>query len=302
MVHRTGNISVESCALCRQSDDLRESHIVPRFVWDWLRRSSGTGFFRFGFAPNKREQDGFKERLLCANCEQLLSRWEKSVAEHLFLPIHEHDASVIDYGPWFGKFCVSITWRILFLFRELGLKHFSHSLLSAAEGALDSWRLFLLDDAKDTGRFQHHCLPLGRLQHSTIAGTAPNMNRYYLRSVEVDVACNVNSAFVYAKLCRLLLVGFIQMPNASKWEGTKIGYSSGTIRPRHYKVPAEFGKFLIERAKNMANVHARMSLRQKAKLHEAMYSNADTIAQSESFRAMMYDVDLFGSSAFWDGE
>jgi len=52
----------------------------------------------------------------------------------------------------------------------------------------------------------------------------------------------------------------------------------------------------------MANLQAGISQRQKAKLSDAIYSDPDTIAQSESFRAMIHDVNVFGSSAFSDGD
>jgi hypothetical protein len=300
MIKRTGNISISTCALCRQSADLRQSHIVPRFVWDWLKRSSGTGSFRIGLAPNRREQDGFKERLLCGDCERLFSGWETQVAESIFIPIHENGASVIQYGPWLGKFCASISWRTLFLFRQLGLSHLSSDMLSAADSALDAWRSFLLDQNDDPGPFEHHLLPLESIQDSTVPETPPNMNRYFLRTVDLDVACNVNSAFVYAKLCRLMLVGFIQMPKETTWEGTKVDYESGAIRPRSYKLPGEFGQFLIGRANRMAVLQSGISDRQKGKLDQAISSNPDRIAQSESFRAMVYDVRIFGASAFSD--
>ena len=301
MIKRTNNISISTCALCRQSDDLLQSHIVPQFVWDWLKRSSGTGFFRIGLAPNRREQDGFKERLLCGDCERLFSGWEKQVAENIFIPIHESGASVIQYGPWLSKFCASISWRTLFLYRQLGLSHLSSEMLSAADRALDAWRSFLLGQNDNPGPFEHHLLPLEPIQDSTVPGTPPNMNRYFLRSVDLDVACNVNSAFVYAKLCRLMLVSFIQMPKSSAWEGTKIDYENGTIRPRSCKLSGEFGQYLVNRASKMAVLQSGISDKQKGKLDQAICADPDQVTQSESFRAMVYDVRLFGSSAFSDG-
>jgi hypothetical protein len=304
MVRRIGNISISTCALCRQSDDLRQSHIVPRFVWDWLKRSSATGFFRNGSAPNKRQQDGFKERLLCGNCEQLLSGWEKAVAEKIFIPFHENGASVLEYGPWFAKFCASITWRTLFLFRNHCLRHLSSGQLAAADCALDAWRSFLLNHINDPGAFEHHLLPLEPIQSFTGSGSAPNLNRYILRAVDLDVACNATNAFVYAKLCRLLLVGFIQVPNTSGWAGTKVDSGNAAIQPRFYKLPGEFCQFFVNRATKMAVVESATSEKQKRILDQAVYSDPYRVARSESFLAMAYDVQLFGSSAYsagWPG-
>ncbi len=48
------------CRLCGKNADLQESHIIPSFVYRWLKDSSGTGYLRFGPEPNKRVQDGYK--------------------------------------------------------------------------------------------------------------------------------------------------------------------------------------------------------------------------------------------------
>ena len=42
--------------------------------------------------------------------------------------------------------------------------------------------------------------------------------------IPMDIACNPHDAFVYAKMCRLLVVGFIKMPDRSEWVGTKVEY------------------------------------------------------------------------------
>ena len=77
-------VHVESCALCPSHEPLRESHIIPHFVFDWLLESSATGYMRLGIAPNVRVQDGAKQHLLCDDCEKRLSRWETEVAQALF--------------------------------------------------------------------------------------------------------------------------------------------------------------------------------------------------------------------------
>jgi len=50
-----------SCRLCSRARELQLSHIVPAFVYRWLKDLSGTGFLRFGKNPNRREQDGLKD-------------------------------------------------------------------------------------------------------------------------------------------------------------------------------------------------------------------------------------------------
>jgi hypothetical protein len=205
---------------------------VTEFVWRWLKETGGGGYLRFVFNPNKREQDGFQERILCGDCEGLFSSWEKEFSERVFVPMHRDGVSVVQYGPWLGKLCVSVCWRTLFVFHQMGsLHHFSDDLRTSAESALTAWRDYLLDQAKTPAPFDIHLLPLEPIQSTSVTDMPPNMNRYLLRAVDLEVVCSARSAFVYCKLCQTALFGFIKMPEASAWIGTGISYGEDTIAP-----------------------------------------------------------------------
>ena len=51
-----------ACAFCGRQQALRLSHIIPKFVFDWLKRTSATGLLRVGYEVNRPAQDGFKTR------------------------------------------------------------------------------------------------------------------------------------------------------------------------------------------------------------------------------------------------
>jgi len=70
---------VTQCALCFKSKPLRNSHILPEFLYtslyDHLHR-----FEVFSSDPSKRRlhvQKGLREKLLCGDCEQQLSKHER---------------------------------------------------------------------------------------------------------------------------------------------------------------------------------------------------------------------------------
>jgi hypothetical protein len=44
--------------LCGETNELRESHILPGFVYPWMKETSATGYLRFRQQPNVRVQDG----------------------------------------------------------------------------------------------------------------------------------------------------------------------------------------------------------------------------------------------------
>ena len=295
-------VPITACALCNSNRPLRESHIIPRFVFDWLVESSGTGHMRFGPAMNLRVQDGVKQHLLCDECEVRLSVWENETARSLFKPYHRDTSTEITYGPWLAKFCASVCWRVLLIFRGLGIKNFSDTQLLLADEALCSWSNLMFERASHPGKFELHLLPVDLIVEAQGSELPPNMNRYLARAVEIDVVSNNTAAFVYAKMCKIILVGFVQMPNSREWEGTLVEMEQGTIKPGSRAAPGAFGNYLADRARNMAALQAKISTRQKEKIERTMRANVDRVANSESFAAISQDVMIFGDSAFDEPE
>ena len=70
------------CALCQRVAPLRNSHIVPEFLYGTLYDEKNR-FRTFGAAGEpvvRLEQKGFRERLLCDECEQRFCRHERVAA------------------------------------------------------------------------------------------------------------------------------------------------------------------------------------------------------------------------------
>jgi hypothetical protein len=127
----------------------------------------------------------------------------------------------------------------------------------------------------------------------------PNMNRYFSREVEADVGATGTSAFVQVKICRLMVLGFVQMPNSREWKGTRVKMRRGSIGgPQTYCLPKNFGDYLIERAKHVASLQASISEPQKEKIVAAMRGDLDRVASSDTFEAISQDVKMFGPAAF----
>jgi hypothetical protein len=219
---------------------------VPGFVYKWLKATAATGYIRFGAEPNRRVQDGFKRYWLCRQCEQKFSRWETEFANEVFYPFNDGRTARASYEPWLMKFCVSVSWRVLTLFFQEGhLKDFPDDLQEKVKNALRAWHEFLSDLRPDLGPHEQHLLPW-----DVVSSTDPrmplNINRYILRSVDIDVVEGGHTAFVYSKLGRFMILGFISMKNTKHWDGGTRIYSNGTIEPRisflHISAPMFFRK------------------------------------------------------------
>lgn len=285
------------CALCCTNAPLQQSHVLPAFIFRWLRESSATGHMRFGEAPNKRVQDGIKLQFLCAECEGKLSKFETAFAKNLFHPWNADSSKRIQYGDWLLKFCVSISWRVLKYFQvQNGLDHFGAEQKKFAEIALDRWSKFILGIEPHPGIFEQHLLPLDAVVSYTIESLPDNINRYLLRGVGMDLPVGEKSAFTYAKMGKFALFGYVQPP-AQKWRGTKVHVRTGIIGPSEYELPAELMDYIADRAARSKEIYSKISKKQRDRIESDLVLNVDRWKSSATLEAMLHDERLFGMEA-----
>jgi hypothetical protein len=255
---------------------------------------------RHGEAVNKRVQDGEKAYLLCEDCEQRLSVWEKTFAEKVFTPVN-NGVPLASYGPWLLKFSTSVAWRVLITLKhEEHLKHFSPELLLCADKALIAWKDFLLDKRPHPGPYEQHILPFPGLVATRSDPDMPsNFNRYISRSVDIDAfSFGDQEACTYVKMSGILLLGFISLVHPSRWRDTKIHVRQGTLQKQHYRVPDQVSSFLYYKARRQQSREQELSDRQLSKIHEDYQKNAEKFPGSNMFRAIDQDYALFGRAAF----
>lgn len=110
------------CALCDDEDvALRESHSIPKFVYQWVKDTAKTSYMRCSLDVNVRHQDGPKEYLLCGVCELNLAILEKELAEKLFRKIanYRQQKSVLTITESMRVAVLSIFWRALLTTKKL---------------------------------------------------------------------------------------------------------------------------------------------------------------------------------------
>lgn len=112
-------MTIGTCRLCRERADLRQSHIIPKFVARFLKRTSATGYLRA--APDAtRAQDIHKRPMLCAVCEQRFGRYESVFARIAFQQIRGPHIGDVPQDRRIGRFAMSIAWRAATLLLETG--------------------------------------------------------------------------------------------------------------------------------------------------------------------------------------
>ncbi|SDX41543.1 hypothetical protein [Paenibacillus sp. PDC88] len=88
------------CALCENESDLMQSHIIPKFVFRYLKKASFTGRLRNVSTPNNPLQDGDKMSLLCAQCESLFNANETQFANQVFFSFKKDGFNGLSYDVW----------------------------------------------------------------------------------------------------------------------------------------------------------------------------------------------------------
>lgn len=288
------------CKLCEEERELQLSHILPAFVFRWQRESSGNGHIRLGMKPNKRVQDGLKRYWLCLECEGRLNKSETAFAAALFHPFTSNTTERVSYSHWLIEFAVSLSWRVLLFYRdEAGLKDWEPEAIDKLNKAERVWREVLLGKRHHPGQHQQHFLPFDRIESAT-GEFAPNINRYLMRAIDMDLCRGGRNIFTYAKIGRFIFLGFVHESAPENWRGTKVHATEGIIEPRKYVVPRPFGEYINSKARRMSELLASVSPTQKAKIDEAFRKNLDRFVGCDSYQAMLADISMFGDDAFTD--
>jgi hypothetical protein len=272
-----------TCALCGKGEDLQLSHIVPKFIVNWLKESSATGFLRGAANRNVRIQDGAKMRLLCSACEGELSRLEKSFAEEVFFPYQNEAVQRLSYDESMLKFIVSMGWKILYSEQDL-VRQKTPNLTSHAEQALRIWRDYLLGLREDESGNEHHLFFLDFIRDGSVE-VMPNFQWYTMRAVDGCLAIGQETVFAYTKFPGMILVSAVYPTRLDGWVGTRITRGVGEIGPPQEIAYPGFLEFLMDRASKALG--SGVSEIQKRKLETTIRANPDRMLSSRSFEVFL---------------
>lgn len=286
-----------SCALCNADAPLVQSHVIPAFVYRWMKETGATGYIRSADNPNKRTQDGLKIPLLCVECEGLFNQFETPFATNVFYPIEKDVVLRAPYGPWMLKFCVSVSWRVLTYFlRDNADEAAPPETRADMSAALGRWSGFLTGKYPHPDRFEQHLMRLSPITEHIEPNMPDSMNRYLMRVSDIYLVGGPGILMTYAKFGAFALFGYVRM-DAEPWLGTKVRVRHGVLEPTTYHVPKELFRFFMQRASVVRDVLDEMSPRQLQKSDSTIEQNEERFLLSKQLNAMLYDEHLFGMDA-----
>jgi len=291
--------------MCPHAGPLEAGHIVPAFVYRWLKETGATPFFRDGENPNLRLQDGYKRRWFCRACEDQMGRFERAFAEDLFPSVVGQQTAPYRHGPWLSRFLASVALRTVMLYSEEhdAFHYFTDEQTALIPRALKHWRAFVHGEADTPGIHELHFLPMGTLGDGTTLHRPlpPNINFYTLRTIEIHVASNSALAFAFVKMGPAVSLGFIQPPAPGSWVGTKVALGEGQVGGQ-MALPRDFFDYFIERAERVRQANRRRSARQNDKIRDSIAANMERATASGTFQALDADVKRFGADRVFSWE
>jgi len=200
------------CKLCQKDTQLRMSHFIPKFVGKWIKKTSITGYIRESNTVHKRAQDIAKEYWLCAECEGLFSSWERSFANKVLYPFVDYNECIASYGSWMPKFCASLSWRTLtYIHSKSSNRNKVKNYIDAINSAELHLAQYLLNKEISLCQYEQHLFPLGRIESTTKRGLPSNINRYFLRTMAMDIIGNSTDTFIYTKLPSFIVLGLVKV-------------------------------------------------------------------------------------------
>ncbi len=289
------------CILCLKDKPISKSHIIPKFVSDWIKETSATGLLRSGWNPNKRVQDTIKNPLLCIDCEKEFSVFENYFAKNIFYPFHRGEKN-FTYNDTLRKFILSICWRTLHLqFTEIK-DTAPRNVFSIVSKAIEEWSKYLANDRDDFEPYECHIFFLDNIKNSYSLKLPDRFESYLFRSIDATFAIGKefksekDIMFVYVKLPGIILISSIFPSKIPDMEKTKVE-NSGILSPPQHIYQKDIGSFIIHRSEEAFK--RRLSDKQMGKILESIYKNPERAIKSKSFEAILAERRRKGIKDSW---
>ncbi len=109
-------IEFPECALCGQSKELVESHVISKMFYRWIKKTTKSNIPRFRGIDNEITQDGYKVYLLCSDCETHFSRFETYFSSLIYQATIKNIKKTVRYDNRLIKFIVSLGWRAIYVY------------------------------------------------------------------------------------------------------------------------------------------------------------------------------------------
>jgi hypothetical protein len=282
---------IDACELCGERTVLEVSHIIPKFVTDWMKKNGGTPFLTSLSNPEKREQDGDKTPMLCRKCEQKFCHWESKFANELFHPFHDGER-ILAYDRWLHLFVVSLAWRF-------GV--YTNRNDERVKSAIETWRKCLLDETIKSDIYDHHAFSTLKCDDDPALPDGYNMYNFtkYDAALCLDAQESTHQEWLYMfiHIPGFVFCSCIDPIVQDNWSGTlilpkgKLDSDAPRSIPNHVEIQY---KSRIDRYEGI-----RLSPQRMDQIRRSFIKNEEKVRQSLGYKMGLADLRL---SALKKGE
>ena len=280
MVVYLEKLKLKTCALCHKNAELELSHIIPKFAIRYLKETS-IGNLRSADNPNSTIQDGEKHYLLCGECEDRFSEYEKKFADNIFHPYFNQKQRAFNYDQWLHYFITSVSWRHLYL-DLLDFVQNDVVGLDALECLIESEQLmrdYLLGKRAEIGNIEHHIFFFEDID--TISDELKELQPHVSihRSICGYTAANeaTKTYFTFTNMMGIFLFTLYHKGKDEVWENTQIVNGVGSIEAKDQRITSVCGQEITKIMENAKRSQEQLSDRQQEKIKQRLQKAADKI-------------------------
>ena len=295
------NNDVRRCGLCGKSASLQSSHIVPKFVFDYLKKTSAVENTRLRRPLENIKipyQDSDKPKLLCHDCEELFSAKETYFRNQIFMPYQEGRLTQeFAYLNQLLYFITSVNWRTLYLDLCGGFSGMPMHMdtLNQLIDSEEIMRSFLLGHRQDIGTIETHIYFFDMLKATTADILEDRPSTYFLRSISDYTICYENGTIiVFALMMGILIASIIARSTDEQWNGTIVNKTGGKIIvPQSFQ--SALSGTLLEDMKSSS--HTTLPEKAQAQILEKVKANPQRYKESAQYKMEQSDKNLLDKKA-----
>lgn len=289
----------ETCALCHETKKLKESHIIPKFVFRHLSKTSHGAIRRLD-NPNKVNQDSEKYYMLCSDCEYLFNICETKFANKFFYPYQKDGVEEFCYDCDTYYFITSVSWRSLYL----DILDFVKNPL---EIGIDIEALNCLIDRERSMREylkKERDIPVGIENHIFFFNDIkkfPNMQdglkpHFIFHRGEGSYTFFNNITKTYATITNMMGIILFTIYNKGEdeyLENTEITNGEGIVKAGNQIIRGVCGNEIIDILERSSKGKKKTSEKQREKIYKRMRDDPKGFLKSKAFEALKKDFNLY---------
>jgi hypothetical protein len=277
-------MEINECKLCGVNTQLCKSHIIPKFIYKYIKETSATSFIRNLSNPNVRKQDGNKCYLLCKNCENKFSIYENLFAKKHFQPAINASRTEITYENELFYFVCSVFWRFIVVSKNRYKDTIWYNDLVICEQQLKN---FLLNFIYPIDYDKYYLMPVDYI--SNAPKEYKKLNQYFTRQTQCQIIYGDDYCFFFFQMPFFIFICNIYGLSDNDFLNSKINPINGIFITKTMTSKSEkISTFIQSNINEIENI--TISDNQQNIIEKDILKNIEKLYDKKAFEAIILDI------------